>query len=393
MSRYERMTPEPTAKGGPAESSAPATDVTAQAVEAPRKGRRKKLILGLIAIVVLCVAGWQGQHYWATGRFMETTDDAYVSSDVTLVSSRVQGYVAAVNVESNGHVHGGDVLVRLDNGDYLNALAIAQSRFETAGETLSRIDAQIAAARAGVTQSEAARDMSQAQLRNAETNAERTQRLASQKVTSQAALDTATEDLDVARAGVASAEAAISSAEAQVAVLQAQRAESEGQRRELEIAVDQARRDLDLTVLRAPADGIVANMTLQVGDMVAPGARLAALIPDGSLYVEANLKETQMAGVGPGASVEMTFDAIPDQTFEGHVASIAPATGAVFSLLPADNATGNFTKIIQRVPVRISLPEAALVTGQLRAGLSTEISIDTRTTPIPGTATAATASE
>ncbi|KMK64840.1 HlyD family secretion protein [Puniceibacterium sp. IMCC21224] len=382
MSRHERPTAEPAA-----------TDLPATAIAAPRKGNRKKVILGLIALVVLGIGGWQGEQYWTTGRFMETTDDAYVAANVTLVSSRVQGYVAAVEVGSNDHVSAGDVLVRLDDGDYRNALATSQSRFDTAGETLARIDAQIAAARAGVTQAEAARDTAAAQLRTAKTNADRTERLAKEKVTSQAALDTATEDLDVARAGVASAEAAISSAKAQVAVLQAQRAESEGQRRELEIAVDQAGRDLDLTVLRAPADGIVANMTLEVGDMVAPGARLAALIPDGSLYVEANLKETQMAGVGPGASVEMSFDALPGQTFAGRVASVAPATGAVFSLLPADNATGNFTKIVQRVPVRIALSEAALATGQLRAGLSTEIAIDIRTTPTPGTATVAAASE
>ncbi len=392
MSRHERLTPDPAAKSAPDDVSGSAPDDHASETVAPRKSR-KKVILAAIALVAIAVGGWQGNRYWTTGRFMETTDDAYVSADVTLVSSRVQGYVASVEAGSNDHVSAGDVLVRLEDGDYRNALATSQSRFETAGQTLARIDAQIEAARAGVAQAGAARDTAEAQLRTAKTNADRTERLASQKVTSQAALDTATEDLDVARAGVASAVAAVSSAEAQVAVLQAQRAESEGQRRELEIAVDQARRNLDLTVLRAPADGIVANMTLEAGDLVAPGARLAALIPDGSLFVEANLKETQMAGVGPGASVEMSFDALPGRTFEGRVASVAPATGAVFSLLPADNATGNFTKIVQRVPVRITLPEDALATGELRAGLSTEISIDTRTTPDTGTATVAVVSE
>ncbi len=392
MSRHERLTPDPAAKSAPDDVSGSAPDDHASETVAPRKSR-KKVILAAIALVAIAVGGWQGNRYWTTGRFMETTDDAYVSADVTLVSSRVQGYVASVEAGSNDHVSAGDVLVRLEDGDYRNALATSQSRFETAGQTLARIDAQIEAARAGVAQAGAARDTAEAQLRTAETNADRTERLASQKVTSQAALDTATEDLDVARAGVASAVAAVSSAEAQVAVLQAQRAESEGQRRELEIAVDQARRNLDLTVLRAPADGIVANMTLEAGDLVAPGARLAALIPDGSLFVEANLKETQMAGVGPGASVEMSFDALPGRTFKGRVASVAPATGAVFSLLPADNATGNFTKIVQRVPVRITLPEDALATGELRAGLSTEISIDTRTTPDTGTATVAVVSE
>ncbi len=186
----------------------------------------------------------------------------------------------------------------------------------------------------------------------------------------------------MARGGFAGAQARIASAEAQVAVLNAQHVEAEGQQQELKIAVDQARRDLARTVLTAPSDGIIANLTIEIGDLVSPGARLAALIPDGSLYVEANLKETQMTNIAAGAIVEMTFDALPNQTFEGRVASISPATGAIFSLLPADNATGNFTKIVQRVPVRIALPQEALETGKLRAGLSTEVSIDIRT-PTP----------
>ncbi|WP_299652510.1 HlyD family secretion protein [uncultured Jannaschia sp.] len=377
MSRHERITPE-TAAAGPQAAETPASPPGA-----PAGRSRKRLVAVAAAALLLAVAGWFGYGYWTTGRFLETTDDAYVTADVTLVSSRVQGYVASVEVGSNDHVSAGDVLVRLDDGDYRNALATAESRVASAGETLARIDAQINAATAGVRQAEAALDMARAQQRTADTDFERVRQLAADDVASQAQLDAATEAQDVARAGVASAEAAVASAEAQVAVLRAERAEAEGQRDELRLAAEQAQRDLDLTVLRAASDGIVANMTLEPGDLVAPGARLAALIPDGSLYIEANLKETQLAGVGPGASVEFTLDALPGQTFEGEVASISPATGAVFSLLPADNATGNFTKIVQRVPVRIALPEDALATGQLRAGLSAEIAIDIRTTPQP----------
>lgn len=134
-------------------------------------------------------------------------------------------------------------------------------------------------------------------------------------------------------------------------------------------------------MLRAPADGTVANLAIEQGDLVQPGARLAALVPEDRLYIEANYKETQMPGVAPGATVHVTFDALPDLEFEGRVASAAPATGSVFSLLPADNATGNFTKVVQRVPVRIELPEEALATGQLRAGLSAVVAVDRRTAP------------
>ena len=232
----------------------------------------------------------------------------------------------------------------------------------------------------------------EAQLRTATTNAERVRNLADQGVAPQAQLDQANEALDTATAGVAQARAAVASAEAQVDVLTAERAEAEGTRRELELAVEQAQRNLDLTVLRAPADGTVANLTIESGDLVTPGARLAALVPDEGLYIEANYKETQLAGIVPGETVHVTFDALPDQEFEGIVASTAPATGSVFSLLPADNATGNFTKVVQRVPVRIELPEEALATGQLRAGLSAVVAVDRRTAP-DGTLTAANASE
>lgn len=376
MSRHERQisdTPGVLAEAGPPPAAPPG------------KKRRRAYVVGIAGLVVLGLAAWFGGSWWTTGRFLRTTDDAYVTADITMISARVDGYVAGVGVGSNDHVSAGDVLVRLDDGDFRNALAAATSRWDTAGRTLARIDAQIEAARAAVTQAEAARDTAAAKLRTASTGVERARRLTASNVSSQAQLDAATEDFDVARAGLASAEAAIASAEAQVAVLGAQRAEAEGQRTELKVAVDQAQRNLDLTVLAAPADGIVANMTLEPGDLVTPGARLAALVLDDSLYVEANLKETQLDGVAPGASVEMSFDALPGRSFTGRVVSVSPATGAVFSLLPADNATGNFTKIVQRVPVRISIPPEALATGALRAGLSSRIAIDTRSVPGAGT--------
>lgn len=361
------------------DGSSDIAEPTAEIVQnAPAKSNRKKLIMAGVAIIAIGFAGMEALNYWTTGRFMETTDDAYVKADVTLISSRAQGYVAEVLVKSNDHVKAGDVLARLDDGDSKNGLALAESRFETSGEALTRISAQITAAEAIVAQTQADRDTAQAQLTSAQTNADRTATLASDRVVSQSQLDTANEALDVARGGLAGAQARIASAEAQVAVLRAQYGEAQGQRQELKIAVDQARRDLALTVLTAPSDGIIANLTIETGDLVTPGTRLAALIPDGSLYVEANLKETQLADIAAGATVEMTFDALPDQTFEGRVASISPATGSIFSLLPADNATGNFTKIVQRVPVRITLSQEALDTGKLRAGLSTEVSIDTR---------------
>ncbi|WP_045392242.1 HlyD family secretion protein [Falsirhodobacter sp. alg1] len=347
------------------------------------KGTKKRLILTIIIGLAILLGGYFGYKYITEGRFMVETDDAYVQGDVALISSRVQGYVQDIPFDDNQAVKAGDVIVRIDDGDYRIALDTAQSRFETADATLARIDAQIDAARAAIRQAEADRTSAEAQATTARTNAERTRNLAANNVATQAQLDTANEGEATAAANLARAEAAVTSANAQVAVIQGQRAESEGQRRQLELAVDQAQRDLDMTVLRAPMDGTLANSATEVGDLVTAGTRLAAVVPANGLYIEANFKETQMPGVVVGATVHITFDAIPDHEFEGHVVSIAPATGAVFSLLPAENATGNFTKVVQRVPVRISIPDDAQAMDQLRAGLSAVVSVDSRTAPDP----------
>ncbi|AJE45444.1 HlyD family secretion protein [Celeribacter indicus] len=351
--------------------------------------RRRKAILGALGLVVVLAGAVFGYGWWTTGRFMVETDDAYVQADITEISSRVQGYVTGLGITANQHVQAGDVLVRLDDGDYRLALETARSRYESAGDTLVRIDAQIEAAQAAVAQAEAGRDAARAQLTNAGTSLDRARNLAERNVTAQSTLDAATAAHDTARANLASADAAITSAEAQIAVLRAQRAEAEGTQRQLAIAVRQAESDLDKTVLRATADGIVANIAVERGDLVQPGARLAALVPDDGLYIEANFKETQMDGVRPGAEVHLSFDALPGRDFEATVASAAPATGSIFSLLPAENATGNFTKIVQRVPVRIEVPQDALETGQLRAGLSVIVEVDSRTGTAPGHGTEA----
>lgn len=349
--------------------------------EAKPKGSRKRVVLSALAVAVVGAVAYQGYNYWTVGRFMVETDDAYVQADIALISSQVLGYVVALPATENARVKAGDVLVRLDDGDYRIALDTAKSRVETAGRTLARIDAQTAAARAAVASAAAGSTSAEAQLRAASSTLDRVSGLAKRNVTTQAQLDTATETFDTAKANLAQTHAAELSAKAEVDVLIAQRAESEGDRHELELAVEQAQRNLDLTVLHAPTDGTLANLSLEIGDLVSAGTRLAALVPSDALYIEANFKETQMSGVLPGTKVELSLDALPGQSFEGTVASIAPATGAVFSLLPAENATGNFTKVVQRVPVRISLPPEALESVQVRAGLSAVVSVDTRTAP------------
>ncbi len=218
-------------------------------------------------------------------------------------------------------------------------------------------------------------------LSNARRTEERTRNLVGSNVASQVALDDATAALDTAEADLAGADAQIASAQANVAVLEAQRAETASETRGLQLAVDQAERDLQLTLLRAPFEGVVTNLSAELGDLVAPGARLAAIVPPDALYIEANYKETQLGEIALGAPVRIAFDALPGSEFAGTVTSIAPATGSMFSLLPAENATGNFTKVVQRVPVRIDLPQEALDTGAMRAGLSAVVEIDSRSAP------------
>jgi membrane fusion protein (multidrug efflux system) len=340
---------------------------------------KKRIILGTVGLLALAGVAYYGNAYWTTGRFMVETNDAYVTADTTLISSRVQGYVVDVAVKQNDSVAAGDILMRLDDGDYRIALDTAKEQVHTADQTIARIGAQIDAAEAGVAQSKAMYAVAEAQLRAAKTNYDRAQQLAKSNIASQASLDQAVEALDTTTASLASAAAAIRNAEAQVGVLHAQQAEARGSKQELELAVRQAQRNLDLTVLRAPTAGTIGNMAIELGDLVSPGTSLAALVPMDALYIEANFKETQMADVTPGADVSISFDVLPGQHFAGQVESVSPATGSVFSLLPADNATGNFTKIVQRIPVRISIPEAALQTGQLRAGMSSVVDVDKRT--------------
>lgn len=362
-------------------SSAPAVSEAAQTptpAAAPTKGGRKKVILAVLALVVIGVGGYKGYGWWTEGRFMVGTDDAYVQADLSLVSSKLQGYVVEVPVTANQHVAKGDVLVRLDDGDYRIALQQAETKLPSLDKTLARIDAQVTAARATVIETQAQLSAAEATLHSSRTTLERAKTLVDRKVGSQADLDDAEAAMETAEANRAAAAAAIKGAEAQVVVLQAERAESEASRAELELDVAQARRDLEHTVLRAPFDGVVANIATEVGDLVSVGARLAAVVPDAGLYIEANFKETQLAGIVPGEVAHVSIDALDGHVIEGRVTSVAPATGSVFSLLPADNATGNFTKIVQRVPVRISLPAD---TPGLRAGLSVVVDIDRRTAP------------
>jgi len=362
-------------------TTAEATPAAAAVAEPEKKKGGRRMALPILAVALLAAGGWYGYQWWTNGRFMISTDDAYIEGDIASISPKVSGYVAAVNVVANQTVKAGDPLVTLDDGDYRLAKEQAAAQIATQKLALGRIDAQIEGARASLAQAEAQKTAYEAALSGAEVAEKRAKELNVKAVGTAASLDSATVALDQAKANLVGADANIVAAKANIAVLQAQRTEAESGIRTLELALAKADRDLGFTVLKAPYDGVVGNISVQVGDLVSAGQRLAALVPVKDLYIEANFKETQIAHLVPGSKVHLHVDAYEDDDIVGTVQSIAPASGSVFSLLPAENATGNFTKVTQRVPVRIAIPRDALETGKLRAGLSVVVDVDSRTAP------------
>lgn len=349
--------------------------------------KKKNGIVGkLVLVALLGVAGWYGgnagYHWWTDGRFLVTTDDAYVAADITTLAAKASGYITEVTVAENTQVKTGDVIARIDDGDYRIALTQAENALAGNVATIARIDRQIAAAQAQVAQANAGVASANASLESADINFTRQSTLVTSKVSAQSQLDDARTARDAAEAAVASAKAAVSVAEANIDVLKAQKVEAEATGQTLTTAVDKARRDLSFTEIRSPIDGVLGNKAFEVGTYVVPGQQLGSLVATGSAHVEANYKETQLAKLVPGETVRITVDALgEEETILGTVESLSPATGSVFSLLPANNATGNFTKVVQRLPVRISVPADAALSGKLRPGLSVVVAADPRTAP------------
>jgi membrane fusion protein (multidrug efflux system) len=360
----------------PKEGQAPAAEQAAAAGK-PR-GRRK---LAVAAVLALALAGgaYYGYHYWTAGRFIVSTDDAYVGADTAIIAPKVSGYVKAVAVDDNARVRAGAPLVALDDSDYRIALRQAEAQVAAQQASIARIGQQIAAGDSQVAQARAQLASAKAGAVNAQLEYDRAATLAGKAVGTKQAVDAANATLKQANAAVDAADAGVASAEANVAVLAAQKTEAERVLDQYSRAVDKAQLDLDHTIVRAPFDGVVGNRAAEAGEYVTPGTRLMALVPLQDVYVTANFKETQLEALKPGQTAAISVDAYPDHDIKGTVTSVAPASGSVFSLLPPDNATGNFTKVVQRVAVRIRVPAGVAAEDLMRPGMSVVVAVDTRT--------------
>jgi membrane fusion protein (multidrug efflux system) len=348
---------------------------------ARRRSLLKRTALGALAVLGLAAAAQHGAEYWRTGRFMVATDDAYVQADNTLIAPRVSGYISEVLVTDNQPVKAGQVLARIDDRDFQTALRQAVADRDTAESEIRSIDAQLQLQNSTIEQASLQVTAAEAALRFAGEDHARYDALSKTGAgTMQAAQQT--ESLLVQRAaGLQQARAALTAARQQVDVLQAARVKAEAQLEHFRAAEQQARLNLGYTTITAPEDGTVGARSLRVGQYVQAGTQLMAVVPLDAVYIVANYKETQLTHVRPGQKVEVSVDTFPGVRIAGHVDSVAPATGLEFALLPPDNATGNFTKIVQRLPVKIVLDHGPdgheSGAGLLRPGMSVEPVIDT----------------
>jgi membrane fusion protein, multidrug efflux system len=385
------------AGGSPGALAHPAAaGMPAKLPPAKRTGVRR-LIMPVLILAGLGYGGKSAYDYFVTGRFLVSTDDAYVGADTAIIAAKAMGHLTAVPVVDNQVVHKGDLLAAIDDGDYQNAVEAARARIGTEDATIARFARQIEAQAAIIAQAGAQVDSAAAQVKSAAADVERAGleydrsfKLAQTNYGSQQRLEQATADRDrtiaglaAAKASQASAAAALDGAKANLDVLKAQKDEAARQRNELVTAQAMTERNLSFTRVLAPFDGTVGNKAAQVGNLVQPGTRLMALVPLDASYVDANFKETQLANVKPGQKVDVSVDALDGKVVEGVVSSVSPASGAQFSLLPPDNATGNFTKVVQRVAVRIAFPEDVLKQVPLRSGLSVVATIHTRDPATP----------
>ena len=337
--------------------------------------------LGLLVAGLVVAGALEGVRYSTEGRFIETTDDAYVKADSTIVAPKVSGYIAEVQVDDNQPVKAGQLLARVDDRDLRTALADATANVSAANASVGHLNAQITAQASWIRQADASVTAASVSLSLSERNDVRRQEMAQVGYGSVEQADSASTTAKEGRANLERLQAAAVTARQQVDIFVTQRQMAEAQLERAEAAQHQAELNLSYTSIVAPIDGTVAARSVRLGQYVQAGTQLMAVVPLQQVYVVANFKETQLTSVQPGQQARIRVDTFADHDIIGRVDTIAPASGMEFSLLPPDNATGNFTKIVQRIPVKIVFALKGALAGRIRPGMSVEASIDTKTQP------------
>jgi membrane fusion protein, multidrug efflux system len=338
----------------------------------------KRWVFGAGVALIGSAAVWYGWSWWTVGRFIESTDDAYVGGEVTTISSKVAGFVDTVAIADNQAVKAGDLLIKLDDRDYRAQLAHAEASVAAQEAALANLEANARLQQAMIAQASAEITATAAEVDRAQNDVDRYRTLAESRYASLQRFQQADADYKKAVAADRKAHAALEAAERRLDVIGTQRQQTHAARDEAVANRDLARLNLNYTEIRSPIDGVVGNRAVRVGAYATVGAQLLAVVPTRGLWIDANFKENQLARMRARQPVEITADALPGITLSGVVASLAPATGAQFSVIPPENATGNFTKIVQRVPVRILLEGRAAELATLRPGLSVVVRVSER---------------
>lgn len=340
--------------------------------------RLRSLLFAAVAVAALLGAADYGWDYWTTGRFEVATDDAYVKADSTTIAPKISGYIAAVLVADNEPVKAGQVLGRIDDRDFKVSLEQAEADVKAAEANIANKQAALVAQQADIDAAQATVVLDQANEAFADQEDKRYAELAKKGFGTVQNAQQAASRLNAAHAAVTRDAAALVNATKQLDVIKAELAQAEAALARAKAAQDQAELNLSYTVLVSPIDGQIGNRSLRIGQYVQAGTQLMAVVPTEAAYIIANYKETQLANVEPGQPVDIEVDTFPGQVFKGHVDSISPASGQEFALLPPDNATGNFTKVVQRIPVKIVLDQGSPLSVILRPGMSVYPTIDTK---------------
>ncbi|VXB01418.1 Multidrug ABC transporter permease [Burkholderia sp. 8Y] len=350
-------------------------EASGEAAQRKPSRRRLLIIVGIIAIVAGLV--W-GLRWWTVGRFIETTDDAYLQADSVTIAPKVAGYVTEVLVADNQAVAAGAPLARLDTRQYQASLDQAKATLDARAADIQRAEAELRQQQANADQAKAQADVSRVSLAHAEDDVRRYQPLVATGAETAERLASLVSTRDQARATLAANLAAARSAATQIGATQAQIVQARAQMEAADAQLNQSKLDLNDTTLYSPLAGRVGDRSVRVGQYVQPGTRLMTVVPVQSLYLEANFKETQVGRMRVGQPATLHVDALKGTDLHGVVESFSPGTGAQFALLPPENATGNFTKIVQRVPVRIRIDTGPQTREVLLPGLSVTVDVDTK---------------